>query len=629
MTDRLAELGALRYAAENTATHATSPNRLAAAGYIHAAFAEYQTWAAANPGINPSRLSAKGRLFGYFYDNATFSPLSLFAASEQGAWYDPSDLTTMFQDSAGTTPVTTVGQNVLRINDKSGNGNHIIFGGAVTLQNDGESYYLQGTGGNGQTTSAVDMSAFDKMTIACAMKATTGASFFSFGNVTADSGSFDFGIQPDKKPLIYIRGSSGFIARYYGADIQDKFLNTVALDFAGADIATELPTFRINGNNVSSLTVNSVAGNGPLGNFPIKLFVGYGATFLGRFYGLVSVSRLLTAGELDSLESYMGASAGIPVGSTVLPYQLTPTSFTDSTTPINRTDYLETSAYASTVFDTTATEIEVVSYCTIASLFPDFSDVSVIVDGVFHDLLQQGGDGVNRLRTTLSAGSKRVTVTNGLQTQLSPIKGTFVTAINANASMSQVFPTPTNRLLIYGDSIVVGGNSANTGENAWAMQLRRSRWSDSTQIEAQGYRRLYDDSRDGTTRTAFVSKIQGINPASLWIEIGTNDYDITTWSAADFGTQYAALLDALHTAMPSLVIYCQTPTVRTSNSANTFGDTPQDYRDQISTSATARSSYCTLVDGLALLSVGNLVDGVHPGSTGHTEIFTNVSGILP
>jgi len=35
-----------------------------------------------------------------------FTPLALFRNSEQGAWYDPSDLTTLFQDSAGTTPVT-------------------------------------------------------------------------------------------------------------------------------------------------------------------------------------------------------------------------------------------------------------------------------------------------------------------------------------------------------------------------------------------------------------------------------------------------------------------------------------------------------------------------------------------
>jgi len=50
---------------------------------------------------------------------ASFSPLSLFAASEPGVWYDPSDLTTMFTDTAGTTPVTTPGQIVALLLDKS------------------------------------------------------------------------------------------------------------------------------------------------------------------------------------------------------------------------------------------------------------------------------------------------------------------------------------------------------------------------------------------------------------------------------------------------------------------------------------------------------------------------------
>ena len=47
------------------------------------------------------------------------SPASLFAASEPGAWYDPSDLTTLFQDSAGTTPVTGPNQTVGLMLDKS------------------------------------------------------------------------------------------------------------------------------------------------------------------------------------------------------------------------------------------------------------------------------------------------------------------------------------------------------------------------------------------------------------------------------------------------------------------------------------------------------------------------------
>ena len=48
----------------------------------------------------------------------------LFANSEQGFWYDPSDMGTMFQDAAGTVPVTAVGQPVGLIRDKSGRNNH-------------------------------------------------------------------------------------------------------------------------------------------------------------------------------------------------------------------------------------------------------------------------------------------------------------------------------------------------------------------------------------------------------------------------------------------------------------------------------------------------------------------------
>jgi hypothetical protein len=49
----------------------------------------------------------------------TFSPSSLFTAGEQGVWYDPSDTATLFQDSAGTTPVTAVEQPVGLMLDKS------------------------------------------------------------------------------------------------------------------------------------------------------------------------------------------------------------------------------------------------------------------------------------------------------------------------------------------------------------------------------------------------------------------------------------------------------------------------------------------------------------------------------
>ena len=66
-----------------------------------------------------SNVVAYGGVGGPYEYCSFFSVLNWFAAGEQGAWYDPSDLTTLFQDSAGTTPVTAVEQPVGLMLDKS------------------------------------------------------------------------------------------------------------------------------------------------------------------------------------------------------------------------------------------------------------------------------------------------------------------------------------------------------------------------------------------------------------------------------------------------------------------------------------------------------------------------------
>lgn len=92
----------------------------------------------------------------------TFSPASLFAASEPGVWYDPSDLTTMFQDTAGTTPVTTPGQTVARINDKSGRGNNATQ--ATTASR--PTYGIVPLGGRRNLLLATDTMATQSLTVA-------------------------------------------------------------------------------------------------------------------------------------------------------------------------------------------------------------------------------------------------------------------------------------------------------------------------------------------------------------------------------------------------------------------------------------------------------------------------------
>lgn len=75
-----------------------------------------------------------------------FTPAILFGSGEEGCWYDPSDLSTMYQDAAGTTPVTSHNDPVGLIQDKSGNAYHMTqstAGFRPLYQTDGVLHWLK------------------------------------------------------------------------------------------------------------------------------------------------------------------------------------------------------------------------------------------------------------------------------------------------------------------------------------------------------------------------------------------------------------------------------------------------------------------------------------------------------
>jgi hypothetical protein len=98
-----------------------------------------------------------------------FNPASLFSSGTMGVWFDPSDFSTMFQDSAGTTPVTAVGQPVGKILDKSGNNKHAtqsVSGSRPILQYDGADYYLSFDGvDDGLATPSIDFTSTTTLTM--------------------------------------------------------------------------------------------------------------------------------------------------------------------------------------------------------------------------------------------------------------------------------------------------------------------------------------------------------------------------------------------------------------------------------------------------------------------------------
>src|SRR5690554_1686753 len=80
----------------------------------------------------------------------------LFEDGAKGVWYDPSDLSTLFQDAEGTTPVTADGDPVGLMLDKSGNGNHVsqsVSAARPVYRTDGEHYWLEFDGIDDMLTS--------------------------------------------------------------------------------------------------------------------------------------------------------------------------------------------------------------------------------------------------------------------------------------------------------------------------------------------------------------------------------------------------------------------------------------------------------------------------------------------
>jgi hypothetical protein len=95
----------------------------------------------------------------------SFSPASLFAAGDQGVWYDPSDFGptgTLFQDSSGTTPVTALEQPVGLMLDKSRGlvlGSELVVNGGFAT----DTTWNKGTGwsiGSGVATKTAGTAAF-------------------------------------------------------------------------------------------------------------------------------------------------------------------------------------------------------------------------------------------------------------------------------------------------------------------------------------------------------------------------------------------------------------------------------------------------------------------------------------
>lgn len=359
----------------------------------------------------------------------------------------------------------------------------------------------------------------------------------------------------------------------------------------------------------------------------------------GDLYEIILVKRAATQVELGQIGAYLNTRWGVKYG---INFHLGPSDFADDTEGVQTATYVRTSTLARARFTSDAVRMHVAAVQQTYATYPTLTDIGVRKNNADTADLQAPADMAFQLGAAPAAGSGQIIeVINGLRVNPSgTILGVYATDVtfphDSNTTL-MARPANTNRITLYGDSITSGADDSDPPRHSWAAQVRAARYAQNgspVNLVAWGSRALYDDANTSQLRAALVAEIALLSPSIVWLAIGTNDYGISggKWSAASFGTAYAALLDDLHTALPSAAIYCAAPIARiapASEAANSFGSTLGDYRTQISNAAAARPSYATYADATSWVSAGNMnTDGIHPLAAGHTEYATQVKATL-
>lgn len=255
-------------------------------------------------------------------DTPTFDQqiLKLFANGEQGFFYDPNDLSTMYQDAAGAVPVTGVGQPVGLIRDKSGRNNHAFQTtsasrpilrknaetGANYLEFDGSDDFLQ--------TNNIDFTVTDKVSLFAGIRllqdSASGVLLELSGSITGNSGAFCV-FSPRYLSGV---GSFGFsskgtvIASVTTSPILAPVSATISVQ---ASISVSQLSMRVNG--ALSANSNASQGTGNYRNHPLYIGRRNGtlSPFNGHIYGLIGIGKLVSDNETANIEKELAKRLGV------------------------------------------------------------------------------------------------------------------------------------------------------------------------------------------------------------------------------------------------------------------------------------------------------------------------------
>jgi hypothetical protein len=266
-----------------------------------------------NPVFEPLFRAINDARFG---SNTAFNPDSLFTGGFQGAWYDFSDLSTMFQDSAGTIPVTADGDPVGKILDNSGNGNHATQSTSSArplYKTSGGLHWLEFDGvDDALVTGSINFTASDKITVFTGAEASSSSTKI-FLELSAATGAFPGSFYITDSESVNNLGTYRMYGSIFaGGNLTSAPPSLSVMTFA-FDIGGDSVSVRSNGSAAAgNMSVGSDAGTGNFGNWPLYIAARSGNSLqcAVKIYQLCIVGKTASGTEITNTETFINGKTG-------------------------------------------------------------------------------------------------------------------------------------------------------------------------------------------------------------------------------------------------------------------------------------------------------------------------------